>query len=94
MALLAFRKGGDSPSARQALARARKVNPHVPKRLLAEEPDDRRSETYSVGSEEEAAYCSDTCRRAWQSTPGALEWLASRVRTAKTRRKRQPKNKP
>jgi tetratricopeptide (TPR) repeat protein len=94
MALLAFRKGGDSPSARQALARARKVNPHVPKRLLAEERVDRRSEAYSLGSEEEAAYCSDTCRRAWQSTPGALEWLANRTRTSKTKRKRQPKNKP
>ena len=74
-ALMAYRLGGDSSSARTELRKAVKANPHVIKYLLAEEEPDTMPESYSLGSREEAIICADQLRPAFRSTPDALAWL-------------------
>lgn len=76
--LLAFRVQGDSPVARELLAKARRTNVFVPAALLA---PDATSPTLSsrlipTGSKAEAYAYAAEGRATWEATPGALEWLA------------------
>ncbi len=89
-ALLAFRREGDAPGSRRRLAAALKANPHVPKYLLGEaEPSWPAG--YQIGSEEEAVVCVRECRRPWEATDGALDWLAARALAARKPRPRRPR---
>jgi tetratricopeptide (TPR) repeat protein len=92
-ALLAFRREGDNGNSRKWLKKAMKANPHVPEFLLTEEEEDFLPESYSLGSEEEAAWCASLCRKPWRATSGALEWLSATADDAK-KPARQPKRRP
>jgi len=85
--LLAYRTAKRAPLAADALKKALKLNPHVPGCLLSEDPDEIPPTAYSPGSFEEALICVGICRKAWEATPGALEWLAAAVDTRKPRKK-------
>jgi tetratricopeptide (TPR) repeat protein len=94
-ALLAFRREGDSPAARQALREALRVNSLVPGALL---PRVKLSspESFVFEDEEiEAAAYVEVAAAVWRRTPGALPWLAEHLGArgsvqpvAKTRRGR------
>ncbi|HSZ59660.1 MAG TPA: hypothetical protein VK797_28715 [Tepidisphaeraceae bacterium] len=99
-ALLAYRRSGDSPEARQKLADAQQENPHIiplltgRKRAAAREPL-----AFSHGSEQEATQVTIDIREGWVETPGAIEWLeqvAPKVRRkpAGTKGKATKKKKP
>jgi tetratricopeptide (TPR) repeat protein len=88
-ALLAFRKGGDTPEARELLKAAQKVNKHVPPYLT----DDKRLPSapppyYSPGAESEAVMYAGTFLPGWKNTPGSTAWL--RQATAKGKKGRRP----
>ncbi|MFM9059095.1 MAG: tetratricopeptide repeat protein [Planctomycetaceae bacterium] len=73
-ALIAFGEQGDTPAARQLLAEAGAVNPHVPRLLLSGREFDPGG-MITVGAEDEAeAYVRDF-RSCWMDVPGALAWL-------------------
>ncbi len=75
-ALLAFRAGGDSEDAREALREAVKVNPHVPPYLLGQRSLPRqRPEYMGFGDEREAMVVASEFGQSWTQTPGALAWL-------------------
>lgn len=77
-ALLAFRREGDSPAAREHLRNAFSRNRFVPQALLdsfAGSPEIPR--LVRTGSEEEAWSYATESRSVWKMTPGALEWLAA-----------------
>jgi hypothetical protein len=75
-ALLAFRRHGDCPQARQVLKEARKTNKHVPAYLLGEKfPPTAPPGYYSPGDESEALNYIGSFLAAWKSTPGAVAWL-------------------
>jgi hypothetical protein len=58
------------------LAEALGVNGHVPSFILRERPVPYRlPEYYGLGDEDEAAIYAANSRKAWDQTPGALEWL-------------------
>lgn len=79
-ALLAFRREGDQPAARAALARAVAANPHLPPLLLGRRPMPKtRPWGYSPGSPEEAVFVAEVAIPAWETTPGALDWLGRQV---------------
>jgi tetratricopeptide (TPR) repeat protein len=74
--LLAFRKRGDCPEASQLLAKARKVNKHVPAYLLGHKQLPHEQPPYiSPGGDDEAVSYAVSNRRAWLNTPGAVSWL-------------------
>ncbi len=78
--LLDFRRHGDSPTTRRALTSALEVNEHVPAFLLGHrKPPAVPPPFYSPGDETEAVLYVVENRRAWEETPGALEWLANRM---------------
>jgi hypothetical protein len=75
-ALLAFRRHGNTPEARQLLKEARKTNRHVPAYLLGEKfPPTEPPGYYSPGDESEALNYLGSFLAAWKSTPGAVAWL-------------------
>jgi tetratricopeptide (TPR) repeat protein len=78
-ALLAFAVDGDTPPSRRLLGTAVRANGHVPDLLLRNRAWPAWPPVYAHGSEEEAVVCCDACAPAWESVPGALEWLADRV---------------
>jgi tetratricopeptide (TPR) repeat protein len=78
-ALLTFIQKGNSATARKQLAKAVEINPYVADYLLNEEPLPPLPQSYSLGSEEEAIVCADTLQCAWESTPGALEWMEQQL---------------
>ena len=85
-----YRGEGDAESTREAFAAAVGANPHVVKYLL--DPDampDPDASSFELGSREEAAYVADALFDAFESTAGALEWLA-----AQTTRRRRSKARP
>jgi tetratricopeptide (TPR) repeat protein len=85
-----YRSDGDAESTREAFAAAVGANPHVVKYLL--DPDampDPDAPSFELGSLEEAAYVADALFDAFESTEGALEWLA-----AQTTRRRRSKARP
>ena len=88
-ALAAFRRGGDSPSARKLLAAARKANKHVAdfltgRNTLPSEPPPY----YSPGDSNDAVLYVANHLGAWKATPGALTWV--RAATAPKKRKARP----
>jgi tetratricopeptide (TPR) repeat protein len=83
-ALLAFRRHGDTPEARQLLKEAKKTNKHVPAYLLGEKsPPTQQPGYYSPGDESEALNYLGSAVAGWKSTPGALAWLRENVRKAR-----------
>jgi tetratricopeptide (TPR) repeat protein len=93
-ALLAFRREGDSPAARELLQAAVRGNRHVPHALADPIPGfpGALSRLVRTGSEDEAyAYAADG-RAAWDATPGALEWLAGQT-SEETKRERPRRKK-
>ena len=79
-ALLVYRLGGDSETARKELQKAVKVNPFVINCLLDTKDEYGMPDSYSLGSQEEAMTCTEELRPAVDITPGALEWLKERGR--------------
>jgi tetratricopeptide (TPR) repeat protein len=77
--LLAFRQKGNTAAVRKYLDKALDVNEYVPDYLLGYEDIPPFPQSYSLGSEEEAALCADMLGSAWEKTPGALEWLDSQI---------------
>ncbi len=85
-ALWTFRQEGDSPLARERLREAVRANRHLPRYLSGQaEWPGPLPDSYSVGSEEEAAICADELGEAWRATPGADRWLASHRPKKKSR---------
>lgn len=77
-ALALFRRGGDCPASRRALARALSTNGHVPVYLLGRKKLPRNLPALiSMGGEDEAiAYVHDSAP-AWAATPNALKWAGA-----------------
>ena len=73
-ALIAFGEQGDTPAARELLAEAGVVNPHVPRLLLSGREFDPGG-MITVGAEDEAAAYVRDFRSCWMDVPGALAWL-------------------
>lgn len=77
-ALLAFRKHGDKPASRKALAKADAVNKHVAdylvgrKALPKQEPD-----FIGLGDDDEAVAYLFGARDAWHAVEGATSWVAT-----------------
>jgi hypothetical protein len=83
-ALLAFRKGGDTPEARELLDAARAANQHIPDYLTGREfPPDEEPDGYSPGQESEAISYIRANMVHWKSTPGAVAWLRARASAGK-----------
>ncbi len=88
-ALVAFRRGGDSPQARKLLLAAKKANKHVPDYLLGRKPlPSEQPVYYSPGNEDDAVLYVACHLSAWKSAPGAIAWVRSKM---KERRRRRPK---
>jgi len=80
-ALLYFRKHGDSPTADESLKAALGENKHVPSYLLGRKRMPRAlPDHYGFGDDNEAVLYAHGNRAAWKATPGALEWLAAKVK--------------
>ncbi|MBW1723463.1 MAG: tetratricopeptide repeat protein [Deltaproteobacteria bacterium] len=80
-ALLDFRKHGDSPAADRSLKEALEENPLVPHYLLGRKKIPRVLPDYhGFGDENEAVLYARGNRAAWKATPGALEWLAAKLK--------------
>ncbi|MBV8359218.1 MAG: hypothetical protein JO189_14985 [Deltaproteobacteria bacterium] len=83
-ALFAFRTQGDNSKSRRALAAALASNPHVPPYLLGQKPLPRELPDYiGLGDESEAMALATENIKAWQTTSGALAWLAERINAEK-----------
>ncbi len=82
MALLLFRKEGDSARSTEALDQALKVNSFVPKLLISTTSiQDTRPEYYSPGSAEEASlYVFDNLDN-WLDTKGSLFWVRNKAKS-------------
>jgi len=82
--LLLFRTLGDSAKSRRALAEALASNPHVPTYLLCHKPLPQELPDYiGFGDESEAMCLAADNLKAWQTTQGALAWLAQNIVPAK-----------
>ena len=94
-ALMTFRKKGDTPAARRQFKEAVAANRHVPKYLLGDAEIDGEPDQYAIGSNEEGIICANECGVAWQTVPGALDWLRAQVAKPSPRRgkPRGPKRK-
>lgn len=79
-ALLAYRKHGDAPESRKRLRKAIARNPHVRTCLLEKGRDDRPPTGTVAEDREEAFLSASHLQRAWDETPGALEWLETEGR--------------
>jgi hypothetical protein len=80
LALLTFRRKGDTATARRHLQNALTVNKYVPKYLLQDKEFPMSfPSSYSISSEEEAIICADMLIDAWDDTAGAIEWLGSQT---------------
>jgi hypothetical protein len=77
-ALLAYRRGGDSPEARERLKEAHRSNVFVTPLLTgrAEMPP-YSPQSYTPGGADEAVLCVEQIAPGWFDTPGAMEWLAA-----------------
>ena len=90
-ALVAFRRGGDSPEARKLLTAAKKANKHVPAYLLGREPLPPEQPTfYSPGDVDDAILYVGLQLAAWKSVPGAIAWVRSKVSDPRKRRPKVP----
>ena len=74
--LLAFRLQGDSPKARKEVQAALRRNGRVPQYLAGQKKLPKKlPERYFWGSDEEALLYSVSCKKSWEGTEGAIEWL-------------------
>lgn len=79
-ALLDFRKHGDSDVSRKSLDKAVGENMLVPLYLLGKKKMPKSlPDYYGFGDENEAVIYIHDNQAAWQATPRALEWLASKL---------------
>jgi tetratricopeptide (TPR) repeat protein len=80
-ALLDFRKQGYSQTAYSSLKAALDENKHVPAYILGRKKIPRTLPSqYGFGDDNEAVLYAYGNIAAWKATPGALEWLAARVK--------------
>jgi hypothetical protein len=79
LALLQFRREGDSLAARKALKRAIQANRFVPGMLLGDLEVPPPADFFRPGWEDEAALCAELSRDTWATTAGALDWLRKRT---------------
>ncbi len=93
-ALWTFRREGVTPRSRRALSDAIDANPFVVSMLTDnEDPTVTWSDHFAIGSPEEAAVAVELLREAWDSTPGALQWLRAsspRPRSGRHGSRRRP----
>jgi tetratricopeptide (TPR) repeat protein len=73
-ALVEFRRVGRNAKSKQMLREAFKANPHVMTLLQSGDPL-RLSDSYVLGSPEEAALCIEELESLWDETQGCLEWM-------------------
>jgi tetratricopeptide (TPR) repeat protein len=87
--LLAFRREGDSPGARNCLTLALRRNRFIPKYLLMEDLllEEAPPPFFRPGERSEAVVYAVKAQEVWEATPGALGWLHERTSTRGTRRK-------
>lgn len=96
-ALLAFRQGGDSPAAAEALQAAMAQNRYVPAYLTGRKRVPAHMPPYMTwGGEDEAAIYAFSYLPYWRRTPGAVEWVQTHLKSSprtrsKTRRSSQPR---
>src|SRR5690606_34115024 len=84
VALAAFRQGGDCPESRDSLAAALRSNKHVAPLLLGRKKlPVRLPDYYGIGDTAEAALYIAEMGLGWSKTPGALEWLAAQLPSAR-----------
>lgn len=77
-ALLTFKRQGDGPEAKTALADALESNLHLPAYLLGRKRMPEAPPRYiTLGGESEAVSCAWEQSAAWHNAPGALDWLRS-----------------
>lgn len=76
-ALLAYRLGGDTATARKERDAAVKANAYVPEFLNEGLPEGPMPRGYSPGSREEAMICIAELTPVLEATPGAEDWLKS-----------------
>jgi tetratricopeptide (TPR) repeat protein len=82
-ALFAFRRGGDGPESRSALALAIGDNKHVPAYLLGRRKMLRSlPDAMSWGGKDEAIAYVHGAFEAWAFAPGALSWLEAALAAA------------
>jgi len=80
-ALLDFRKHGDSQKSLKSLQEALAENKHVPAYLVGRRKVPRNlPDHYGFGDDDEAVLYAYKSKAVWEATPGALAWLAGRVR--------------
>jgi tetratricopeptide (TPR) repeat protein len=80
-ALLDFRAQGDSSAADKSLEVALDENQYVPSYLLGRKKMPRSlPDHYGFGDDDEAVLYARGSRTVWKATPGAMEWLAARVK--------------
>lgn len=83
-ALVAFGESGAGPAASAALAEARRVNLHVAKYLAGTSPLPRREPADPrPGSDDEGQQAALELLDAFQSVPGAVEWLQGERKQAR-----------
>ena len=96
-ALLAYRLGGDSATARKELQHAATTNPYVLQFLREDASLPQLPDSYEFGSPEEALICLDEIAPILDATPNAKDWLLRhdqpRRRPAKRRRQKRRKRK-
>jgi tetratricopeptide (TPR) repeat protein len=89
MALLEFRRHGNTVETRKRLKAARKANKHVAGFLLGEEMLPAEPPPYyGLGSEEEAVVYAQYALRAWKATPGATAWVREVFEPRRRKKKR------
>ena len=77
-ALAAFARHGDERLARELLAEARSLNPHIPAYLAGRKRLPEPRPEYTVfGEESEAIDYASGAGELWAGVPGALAWLES-----------------
>ncbi|MEX0725757.1 MAG: hypothetical protein WD065_05785 [Planctomycetaceae bacterium] len=93
-ALLAFKREGDSKSAREQLHQAQRINEFVPKYLAQSKPlPQELPRFYSPGEESEAIHYTVGSLPTWRATPGAISWVRETLHvplTSTPRKKRPP----
>ena len=91
--LLAFRREGDSPGARNCLTLALAHNRFVPEYLLTDEfPPLPATPLFRPGDRSEAFLYGVSSCEVWDCTPGALDWLRDRL--AERRKAGRKRGKP
>jgi tetratricopeptide (TPR) repeat protein len=79
-ALAAFRRHGDNAESRRLLKDAIKVNKHVRPYLLGDKKLPKKLPPYmGFGDASEAVWYVSECKRGWDATPGAIDWVRSYV---------------